>query len=48
MAQGELLRGKTFARPLESYTILPLKEAKRRCGFAARACCDTSACFEFR
>lgn len=43
MAQGELLRGRTFARPLDFCTIFPLREAKRRCSFAARAFYDTSA-----
>jgi hypothetical protein len=36
MAQGgELLCGDTFARPWDFYTIFPLREAKRSCGFAA-------------
>ena len=35
MAQGELLRGDTFARPCDFYTISPLREVKRSCGFTA-------------
>jgi hypothetical protein len=41
MAQGgELLRGNTFARPWDFYTILPLREAKRRRGCAAASWVD--------
>jgi hypothetical protein len=41
MAQdGELLCGNTFARPWDFYTILPVREVKRRFGLAAASWMD--------
>ena len=43
MAQGELLRGDTFARPCDFYTISPLREVKK----AAASPQSLAPCFEF-